>query len=136
MITWQPGLSLEEVEKHCILQALRFFNNNKSQTAIALGITVKTIDNKLERYENDRARLEAGERARDIKNTEYLRRARGVGFQIPNEGQAGLPSAGTGVHVEPTLQNSPQQPVSVPKREEVQSVLPKHSTQSGSGKRR
>ena len=50
MINWHPGLTLEEVEKQVIEMALRYFNNNKTQTAIALGIAVRTLDNKLEKY--------------------------------------------------------------------------------------
>lgn len=47
---WQPGMTLADVEKATILHAFRHFRGNKTQTASALGITVKTIYNKLEAY--------------------------------------------------------------------------------------
>ena len=49
---WQPGLTLEQVEKEVILQAMRFYHNNKTQTARSLGIAIRTLDHKLERYRN------------------------------------------------------------------------------------
>lgn len=50
MGSWQPGMTLADVEKATILHAFRHFRGNKTQTAQALGITVKTIYNKLESY--------------------------------------------------------------------------------------
>jgi transcriptional regulator with GAF, ATPase, and Fis domain len=43
-------LSLEEVEKNHILRALAFHHGNKTKTAHSLGITIKTLYNKLHRY--------------------------------------------------------------------------------------
>lgn len=42
--------TLEEVEKQVILETLRRLNNNKTETAKALGITRKTLHAKLNRY--------------------------------------------------------------------------------------
>lgn len=50
MTLWQPGRTLEEVEKDVIVAALRFYQNNKVHTARALGICYKTLNNKLEVY--------------------------------------------------------------------------------------
>lgn len=47
---WQPGVTLEAVEKNVILAALDFYQGNKSMAAAALGVTTKTIYNKLESY--------------------------------------------------------------------------------------
>jgi two-component system response regulator HydG len=44
------GRSLEEIEKAAILSALAGANGNKSETARRLGITRKTLHNKLKRY--------------------------------------------------------------------------------------
>lgn len=49
-IHWQPGVTLDDVEKQVILKALKWFGNNKTKTAQALGIAVRTLDYKLERY--------------------------------------------------------------------------------------
>lgn len=47
---WQPGVTLEDLEKQAILEALRFYGNNKTRTAQALGIAIRTLDNKLAKY--------------------------------------------------------------------------------------
>jgi DNA-binding NtrC family response regulator len=41
---------MDEVERRHIMQALAHYEGNKSKTAASLGITVKTLYNKLERY--------------------------------------------------------------------------------------
>ena len=43
-------LSLEELEKHHVLRTLCYFNNNKTRAATSLGITIKTLYNKLHKY--------------------------------------------------------------------------------------
>lgn len=53
MINWQPGLTLDEIEKEVILKALNFYHGNKTRTAEALGIAIRTIDNKLARYRGE-----------------------------------------------------------------------------------
>lgn len=49
-VYWSPGVTLEELEKRTILRALRFYNNNKTHTASALGISIRTLQNKLNEY--------------------------------------------------------------------------------------
>lgn len=44
--------SLEEMEKQLILQTLKELDGNKSETAERLGISVKTLYNKLKKYED------------------------------------------------------------------------------------
>ena len=41
---------LDELERRAILEALEAFSNNKTQAARALGISLKTLHNKLKRY--------------------------------------------------------------------------------------
>jgi DNA-binding NtrC family response regulator len=50
MIRWTPGYTIESVEKEIIMQALSFYQGNKTQTAQALGIAIRTLDNKLAQY--------------------------------------------------------------------------------------
>lgn len=50
MIVWTPGNTLADVEKHVILKALQFYQGNKTQTARALGIALRTLANKLDLY--------------------------------------------------------------------------------------
>jgi len=47
------GQTLEEIERHAIEQALRHCGNDKTRAAKLLGVSVKTIYNKLLRYRND-----------------------------------------------------------------------------------
>ena len=46
------GTALEVVEKGHILRTLEFNSGNKTRTAQILGITIKTLYNKLHRYES------------------------------------------------------------------------------------
>lgn len=46
----QISLPLEEVEKNHILRVLAYHQGNKTKTAHALGVTIKTLYNKLHRY--------------------------------------------------------------------------------------
>ena len=49
-ILWQPGMSLADVEKEVIIKAYSFYRENKTQTSIALGVSIRTLDNRLEKY--------------------------------------------------------------------------------------
>lgn len=50
MINWSPGQTLEQIEKQVILQAYRFYEQNKTHTAAALGISIRTLDGRLADY--------------------------------------------------------------------------------------
>jgi two-component system response regulator HydG len=47
---YTPDVTLAELEKRYILKALGHFDGNKTQAAQALGITIKTLYNKLHEY--------------------------------------------------------------------------------------
>jgi transcriptional regulator with PAS, ATPase and Fis domain len=47
---YDPTLTIYELEKRYILKALHYFDSNKTQAANALGITIKTLYNKLHEY--------------------------------------------------------------------------------------
>lgn len=68
MVHWQPGMTIKEVERDIIEKALQFFQGNKTQAAQSLGISVRTIDNKLKQYEQDDEQLER-EKARDAEKS-------------------------------------------------------------------
>lgn len=57
---WQPGMSLEDVEKEVILKAFRFYQQNKTHTAHSLGIAIRTLDAKLEKYGEKKDVLQVG----------------------------------------------------------------------------
>lgn len=47
---YDPTITLHELEKRYIVEALKHFEGNKTQAANALGITIKTLYNKLHEY--------------------------------------------------------------------------------------
>ena len=51
--SWNPGKTLEQLEKEVILKAYNFCNKNKLRTAATLGISPRTLDNKFEKYTDD-----------------------------------------------------------------------------------
>jgi DNA-binding NtrC family response regulator len=48
----RPGLTVEEAERRLIFETLNFTQNNKTRAAEMLGISLKTLHNKLKEYEN------------------------------------------------------------------------------------
>ena len=48
---YDPSVSLHDLEKNYVLKALSHFSGNKTRTARALGITIKTLYNKLHEYD-------------------------------------------------------------------------------------
>lgn len=76
-ILWSPGTTLAQVEEQVIVAALSFFRGNKSATATALGVSVRTLDNKLERYMNEKEEREMAEAFRKEEREALLLRARG-----------------------------------------------------------
>jgi len=49
-IEFKPEQPLYEVEKVYIIKALDYFNGNKNLTAKSLGVSIKTLYNKLHTY--------------------------------------------------------------------------------------
>ena len=47
---YDPTITIHELEKRYILKALKYFDGNKTRAAHALGITIKTLYNKLHEY--------------------------------------------------------------------------------------
>ncbi len=47
---YDPTITLYELERRYIIKALNYFDSNKTQAANALGITIKTLYNKLHEY--------------------------------------------------------------------------------------
>ena len=51
---------LDELEKHAIRAALKQTGGNRTQAAIALGISIRTLRNKLQEYREAGAPVDAG----------------------------------------------------------------------------
>jgi transcriptional regulator with GAF, ATPase, and Fis domain len=57
-VVWTPGMKLDTLVEQVIHEALRFYKGNKTQTANALGIATRTLDNRMEKYEAQRLERE------------------------------------------------------------------------------
>lgn len=62
MIHWQPGVTIADIEKQVIVRAYQFFNRNKTKTANSLGISIRTLDKRLDEYGETR-----GHKKEDVK---------------------------------------------------------------------
>lgn len=113
MISWQPGMTLESIEKQVILKAFSFYQGNKTKTAQSLGIAIRTLDNKLLSYEG-----------------------KSNGLQGSAEKGEGDLQTSTGHPVEPPTQISPEHALPMQQQQEVQEVLPKQAASGHSGKKR
>lgn len=136
-INWSPGVKLEDIEKEVILRAFRHFRSNKVATCNALGIAVRTLDNKLEKYEADGKRAKEQTERERAERTAFLERQRGIAGNsqaLPGTTQGQTESAnGDGsaswVSVESASDASSKPAVSVPKRQEIQGVPSQHAPQ-------
>lgn len=84
MVNWSPGITLETIERQVILAAYRHFRGNKTATANSLGIAIRTLDNKLEKYQGDDDTMEKNDAQRKANADEFLKRQRG--FQTGVDG--------------------------------------------------
>lgn len=133
---WSPGVSLESIEKQVILTAFSFYGGNKSATANSLGIAIRTLDIRLEKYEADGKAEEIKHAERRQKQHEFLQRQRGgPGYGDVKDSEApSAPSvhgADAGVRVESAPVAPAKSSVPVSERQEVQSVLPKQASKDG-----
>jgi len=48
--SWIPGRTLNDIERNVILEALKYHHGNRTHTAKALGISIRTLRNKLAEY--------------------------------------------------------------------------------------
>jgi hypothetical protein len=115
MIDWTPGLTLEKVEKLVITKALEFYRGNKKQTAESLGISIRTIDNKMEQYAGEAEELQRREQA-----NEEAAKARALSAR--------------GIFAQPVTKTQSEHDVPVRESEEVQKVLPKQHAPLPSGR--
>jgi len=137
-VLWSPGMSIEDLEQLVIEKAYKFYRRNKTATANSLGISIRTLDARLEKYETHL--LEEAERNDTFRRTReaHLARARGVHPAQFNNATAETASYPTlnGVHVESLANASAQPNVSLSESAEIQEVLPKQAPHVHHHKRR
>lgn len=68
-INWSPGVTIAEIERQVILAAYDFYRRNKTVTATALGIAIRTLDQRLAKYKEDESSL----KSRDAERAEFAR---------------------------------------------------------------
>lgn len=131
-------MKIDALEELVIKKAFAFYRENKTATANSLGISIRTLDNKLEKYEmsaiEETLAYESRKQDRDVQ----LARARGIHFD-----SSFIPALATvsdktsaGLSLEPPSNPAAKPPVSVSERAEVQEVLPKHASGGGHQRRR
>jgi two-component system, response regulator FlrC len=49
-VNWRPGQTLDDIERFVILEALEHHSGNRTHTAKALGVSIRTLRNKLATY--------------------------------------------------------------------------------------
>lgn len=131
MIVYTPGMTLEGMEKFLILAAFKFYRQNKTTTAKALGCAIRTLDTKLEKYAEEDKQLEQREIEQKRIDADWLTRQRNGNPPAGN----GLPRPNAGVYVEPSVKIPPQSPMPMQERPQVQNLLPQSPTQSGTKRR-
>lgn len=127
-IIWTPGVSLESLIQQVVESALQFYKGNKTATAQSLGIAIRTLDNRLEKYAKEKAEHEKRMQDAESKRQQFLERQRATpgAAQFDN---GSIPSqydprfAGvqieTGVRPESLANASEKHSVPVPKRQKV-----------------
>lgn len=128
-IFWTPGVTLAAIEKQVIYKAYQFYRQNKTATATALGISIKTLDNKFDRYEQEDKAAEDARKHDELTRQQQLHRARfGTAsggdpiagtFEVPS-----MPQADQGNGAQPPLEASEESAVSMPVGKKVQEMLP------------
>jgi hypothetical protein len=77
-MTWSPGQTIDLIEKQAIEGALRYHHGNKTRTAEALGIAIRTLDNKLAIYKEQAEAHELQLATEKAERMRQLERARGI----------------------------------------------------------
>lgn len=134
MVIWSPGVTLEDIERQVIQLAYKHFQGNKTTTSRALGIAIRTLDTKLDKYVSEDIKYK--ETLEDVrrKRFEHLARQKGNYNQFnPNYTSkiTGTLESSPASGVQPSPEASSQPPLPVSKRDKVQGVLlnetPTHS---------
>ena len=90
MITWQPGMRLDEIEEQVIRKAMRFYNGNQTTTSASLGISSKTLYNKLKSYDERDKKAEEAKRnvarpeRKDLNISQFDERVKDGKGSLPN----------------------------------------------------
>ena len=123
-VYWAPGKKLEELERDVIINAYAHYKENKTATAIALGICIRTLDNKLKIYQAEQEERDRLELIRKQEREEFLARCRG-------KTSTPIFEAESGSHMESLAGPTPELEVPLSESEEIQGVLHEQVTTFG-----
>lgn len=131
-VIWTPGVTLDALERQVIVNAYQAFGRNKTATANALGISVRTLDSKLEVFEAETRREIEYHESQKQREIEFLARCRGTRPEIVNEEPKPFGvEAKKGDDMESVTKLTAQHAVSMSKRPEIQKVSPGKTAKSG-----
>lgn len=124
---WAPGVTLEEMERLVIQEAMMVYRGEKNTISAALGIGRRTLDMKLEKYEaDDLVRKEREEKLAEGRR-KYAERARGIPDYARPANIAPAPMVDRPKEVAVKSESAPVVPakpaVSLPERSKVQEML-------------
>lgn len=77
-IHWAPGVTLKDIEKQTVRRAFDHFRGNKTQTSVALGISIRTLDTRLDELKADDEAMIAQQAKLKLDAENFLRRQRGI----------------------------------------------------------
>lgn len=123
---WSPGVTLEAIEKQVILKAFQFYRGNKTQTSIALGISIRTLDNKLAQYKEESSQQQEREDAQREREADFQRRSRGLAKTPISSVQTK-----NGEQLESVKDVPEKSPMPLSERKKVQDLPPRQATPSG-----
>jgi len=86
IIYWNPNLTIDALEKQAIQLAMTYFGGNKSAASRSLGISPRSLSDKLQQYDKEALALDEA-RKKDAEQREILLR-RSRGEKIPEESPA------------------------------------------------
>lgn len=127
-VIWSPGVSLEAMERQIVIAAYAFYKQNKTATAQSLGIAIRTLDAKLEKYAMDNLEQEMREDDARARREDFRRRERaipqGAGYDngaTPRVvfGKENGDKTGGGVPVQSAIEPAEKSGMSLPKRKEI-----------------
>ena len=134
LIRWTPGTTLDDIEEQAIRMAFEFYRNNKTLTAESLGIAIRTLDGRLEKYERADQERELRRQQERSRDTEFLARSRGLITDSVSRGGLAEPQgpsilcASSGIRVESPQTAPTERALPVQESKEVQEVLSRYGT--------
>jgi len=132
VIQWGPGVTLHQIELMVVEKAFQHFKENKTQTATALDISIRSLDDKLEKIRVLNAEEAARTEERRIRDEEFLLRARGI--TLPEQTLDRSKEVDPMKRASENVQAEMPAPVSIAK--EAPKVLPKDAHRATAGGRR